>query len=98
MSRGAVVVAPGVRLRLGNVEWTVEEVEPHLGRVVLAWPDGERERRSLRWLANRPDLEAAAEAGAAGGARRSAVLSDLSADQLEQARIRAEHVLKPETG
>ncbi|MFI8461687.1 transposase [Kitasatospora sp. NPDC085464] len=97
MSRAAVLVAPGAGLRLGGVDWTVEEVEPHLGRIVLAGPGGERERRSLRWLANHPDLRSAASEGPAVS-RQSVVLSDLTEDQLVRARLRAEHLLEAETG
>ncbi|MFD8703049.1 hypothetical protein ACFV1W_10575 [Kitasatospora sp. NPDC059648] len=97
MSRAAVLVAPGAGLRLGGVDWTVEEIEPHLGRIVLAGPGGERERRSLRWLANHPDLRSAASEGPAVS-RQSVVLSDLTEDQLVRARLRAEHLLEAETG
>ncbi|MFG2845362.1 transposase [Kitasatospora sp. NPDC048296] len=101
MSRGVLVLAPGVQLELGGVRYTVEELEPHLGRVVLADADGELSRRSLRWLANHPGirpLPAPDHPTRVGGDRRGASLSDLTPGQVRRARIRAEHVLETQTG
>ncbi|MFH9349707.1 transposase [Kitasatospora sp. NPDC017646] len=101
MNRGLLILTPGVQLELNSGTWTVEEIEPHLGRVVLVAGDGERQRRPLRWLMNHPGLRALPSADApsrSSSSRRSAVLSDLTDDQLKRARIRAEHVLEAETG
>ncbi|MEV7770126.1 transposase [Kitasatospora sp. NPDC086791] len=101
MSRSVMVLAPGLRLELGGVCFTVKELEPHLGRVVLVNADGSLSRRSLRWLANHPDIRpipAPGETVRPARDRRGAVLSDLTPEQVRQARIRAEHVLEAETG
>ncbi|WP_441247772.1 transposase [Kitasatospora sp. McL0602] len=101
MSRGVLVLAPGVALELGGVRFTVEELEPHLGRVTLKDADGTLSRRSLRWLAARTDVRPLAPEGGAGRPsrdRRGTVGSDLTPEQLRRARIRAEHVLETETG
>ncbi|MFJ9692303.1 transposase [Kitasatospora sp. NPDC101183] len=98
MSRAAVLVAPGTGLRLDDIDWTVEEIELHLGRIVLAGPDGERERRSLRWLVNHPCLRPATVEDGPAVPRQPVLLSDLTEDQLVRARLRAEHVLEAETG
>lgn len=93
-----MLVAPGAGLRLGDVDWTVEEVEPHLGRIILAGPSGKRERRSLRWLVNHPGLRVSMVVDGPTAARQPVVLSDLTEDQLARARLRAEHLLEAETG
>ncbi|WP_406208414.1 transposase [Kitasatospora sp. NBC_01560] len=99
MTRGVLVLANGVQLRLGDLNWTVQEVEPHVGRVVLASAEGRRERRSLRWLMNHPDVQAVAVTDVSQNrSRQPAGLADLTPQQLQQARIRAEHVLEAETG
>lgn len=100
MSRGVLALAPGVPLELDGVEWTVEAVEPQVGRVVLATAAGERERRSLRWLANHPNVRPlkTPKALSVRGSRQGVVLGDLTEEQLLRARIRAEHVLEAETG
>ncbi|GAA3003152.1 hypothetical protein GCM10010519_39060 [Streptomyces lactacystinicus] len=100
MSRGVLVLAPGSAVEVDGVEWTVEAVEPQVGRIVLAGADGERERRSLRWLVNHPGVRPVRVPGAAPvhSSRQGIVLSDLTEEQLVRARIRAEHVLEAETG
>ncbi|MFI5987886.1 transposase, partial [Streptomyces sp. NPDC051555] len=100
MSRGVLALAPGVPLELDGVEWTVEAVEPQVGRVVLATAAGERKRRSLRWLVNHPNVRPlkTSKALSVRGSRQGVVLGDLTEEQLLRARIRAEHVLEAETG
>ncbi len=63
MSRGVLVLAPGLGLDLDGARFTVEELQPHLGRVVLADVEGERSHRSLRRLANHPDIRLLPAAG-----------------------------------
>ncbi|WP_327110908.1 hypothetical protein OG206_00250 [Streptomyces sp. NBC_01341] len=102
-ARGFLQVAPGRRLALNGVEWTVEDVHGQHGRLVLVDGDGHAETRSFRWLINHADLRflPAAEAPgrpAAPVSRQPRTLADLTEDQLERARLRAAHVLEAETG
>ncbi|MER7151403.1 transposase [Streptomyces lydicus] len=100
-SNGLLRVSPGRRIALNGVDWTIESVEAHLGRLVLADGSGRVEARSFRWLINHPDLrvlENMEEASRSGLARQPRSLADLTPNQLERARIRAEHVLETATG
>ncbi|MFJ4090890.1 hypothetical protein ACIPYS_04845 [Kitasatospora sp. NPDC089913] len=100
MTRGILVLAPGSAVEVDGVEWTVEVVEPQVGRIVLAGADGSRERRSLRWLVNHPGVRPVLAPGAAPvlSGRQGVALSDLTEEQLIRARIRAKHVLEAEIG
>ncbi len=41
-------IAPGRRVALNGVEWTVDDVHGQLGRLVLVDDDGRAETRSFR--------------------------------------------------
>lgn len=94
-------IAPGRRVALNGVEWTVDNVHGQLGRLVLVDDDGRTETRSFRWLINHADLRLlpTVESGRSSPvARQPRTLADLTKDQLERARLRAAHVLETETG
>ncbi|MFD9575103.1 transposase [Streptomyces sp. NPDC059982] len=93
-------VAPGLVLEAEGVEWTVAEVRPHVGQVVLNGPDGGVEVRSIAWLVNsaRTRTSGVPSAGCGPVDRQPAAGSDLSEVQLRRARLRAAHVLEAETG
>lgn len=101
-ARGLLRIAPGTRLALNGVEWTVEDVQAQLGRLVLVDGDGRTDSRSFRWLINHADLrllpsdEVPTRPSAA--LRQPRTLADLTKDQLERARLRAAHVLEAQTG
>ncbi|MEH0553099.1 transposase [Streptomyces sp. B21-101] len=100
-ARGFLQIAPGKRIALNGVEWTVDDVHGQLGRLVLVDDDGRAETRSFRWLINHADLRLlpAVESGRPPPvARQPRTLADLTKDQLERARLRAAHVLEAETG
>ncbi|MGX1676014.1 transposase [Streptomyces sp. NPDC055400] len=94
-------LAPGVRLRLHGVHWTVEEITPQRGEVVLHCAEGRSEVRSIRWLMHHPDCRPVTptQPGAPGETlRQPTTAMDLTEDQLKRARLRAAHVLEAETG
>ncbi|MGW7251630.1 hypothetical protein [Streptomyces decoyicus] len=101
-ARAFLQIAPGRRVALNGVEWTVEEVHGQLGRLVLVDGGGNAETRSFRWLINHADLRLlpAAEAPErpAPVSRQPRTLADLTDDQMERAPLRAAHVLEVETG
>ncbi|MFD8044836.1 transposase [Streptomyces chartreusis] len=101
-TRGYLRLAPGKRVALNGVEWTIDDVQGQLGRLTLVDADGRTETRSFRWLINHADLRLVATAEAS---RRPSpvhlqpkIVGDLTKDQLERARLRAAHVLEAETG
>jgi hypothetical protein len=100
--RGFLQIAPGRRVALNGVEWTIEDVHGQLGRLVLVDADGRTEARSIRWLMNHADLRLLPTIEASGcpspASRQPRTLADLTEDQLERARLRAAHVLEVETG
>jgi len=94
-------LAAGAGLRINGVDWTVEAVQPQLGQVVLARPDGAGETRLIRWLMNHPDCFPVRPGGREqhrGGLHQPVASTDLVPSQLERARLRAEHVLEAESG
>lgn len=101
-AKGFLQIAPGRRVALNGVEWTIEAVHAQYGRLVLTDDDGRMETRSFRWLINHPDLRLLPKAEASRHpppvARQPRTLADLTKDQLERARLRAAHVLEAETG
>ncbi|MFD5082545.1 transposase [Kitasatospora sp. NPDC058406] len=100
--RGLLELAPGGRLVLNGVEWRVEAVEAGSGAVVLADGRGRVETRSIRWLIHHPDVRVLKDGVLPGraqvGSGQPVALADLTDQQAEQARIRAEHVLEAMTG
>lgn len=95
-------IAPGGRVTLNGVEWTIEDVHGQFGRLVFSDDGGRTETRSFRWLLNHPDLRLLPTGEGAGRpspvSRQPRTLADLTEDQLERARLRAAHVLEAETG
>ncbi|MFC5957881.1 transposase [Streptomyces pratens] len=102
VARGFLQIAPGRRIALNGVEWTIEDIHGQFGRLVLVDGDGRTETRSFRWLVNHADLRLLSTAEASGRpspvSRQPRTLADLTEDQLERARLRAAHVLEAETG
>jgi hypothetical protein len=96
---GLLELSAGLVLRLDGVEWAVEAIEAQLGRVLLGTAGGERQWRTIRWLAHHRDCQPvpvqAAEAGAAG---QPPTLGDLTEHQREVVRLRLAHLLETETG
>ncbi|MFJ9737012.1 hypothetical protein [Streptomyces sp. NPDC101166] len=94
-ARAFLQIAPGRRVALNGVEWTVEEVHGQLGRLVLLDGGGNAETRSFRWLINHADLRLLPAAEVPGRpapvSRQPRTLADLTDDQLERARLRAAH-------
>lgn len=93
-------LATGVGLRINGIDWTVVEVRPHLGHVVLDRAGGDTKVRTIRWLMNHPDCVPATAplTGAAVGGNQPVSKTDLDEAQLDRARRRAAHVLEAETG
>ncbi len=101
MVRGGLLeLSPGAGTRLNGVCWTVEEILPQAGRVVLKDADGEVEHRSVRWLMHHPDARPLRTSPpvAQHGSTQAVNTAELSEDQLTRARLRAEHVMEAETG
>ncbi|MPY59839.1 transposase [Streptomyces spongiae] len=99
MQRELLDLAAGGGVRLNGVEWTVEAVEPQLGRIVLRDGAGERQRRPIRWLMHHPDCHpSGVSATSEGGSCQLAEKTDLTESQLERARLRAAHMLEAQTG
>lgn len=92
-------IACGLDLRINGVDWTVVEVHPHRGRVVLGRGE-DTEVRTIRWLMNHPDcIPARASRPAREMASHQPVhQADLNEVQMDRARRRAAHVLEAETG
>ncbi|MFI9234873.1 hypothetical protein [Streptomyces sp. NPDC053079] len=92
-------IAPGRRVALNGVEWTIEDVHGQHGRLVLVDTDGRTETRSFRWLINHGDLRLLPTAEASGRpspvSRQPRTLADLTKDQLERARLRLRMSWKP---
>ncbi|MET8479291.1 transposase [Streptomyces clavifer] len=99
--RGLLSLAPGSLLRLNGVEWTVDAIEPQTGRFTLSDGEGRTEIRPIRWLIHHPDarpVTAPASLSRLAETGQSLSMADLTPDQLERSRIRAEHVLEAATG
>ncbi len=98
---GLLELAPGSGLRFDGMEWTVEAVEAQFGRFVLRSADGQRQRRTIRWLLQHPGCRLLPEVAAAGGTvggRQHAMWGDLTEHQRELVRLRVAHLLEVETG
>ncbi|MFK0190569.1 transposase [Kitasatospora sp. NPDC090308] len=97
--QGLRELAPGGRLVLNGVEWTVESIEPHLGRLRLVHEDGRSEERTLRWLVQHPDVRPtrSPDRPRQGGGQPLS-RSDLPEGRLRQTMVRAEHVREAATG
>ncbi|MGW3737252.1 TnsA-like heteromeric transposase endonuclease subunit [Streptomyces sp. NPDC005148] len=94
-------LAPGARLRLHGIHWTVEEITPQRGEVVLNGPEGRSEVRSIRWLMHHPDCRPVTPTRPVAPGetlRQPTTAMDLSEEQLNRARLPAAHVLEAVTG
>ncbi|MFG2716623.1 transposase [Streptomyces goshikiensis] len=94
-------LAAGLGIRIDGADWTVEEVLPHLGRVVLTAGDGDHRVRPISWLMRQSaciTMPAAPPRPMPQTAAQPVSRSDLTQVQLERARLRAAHVLEAETG
>jgi hypothetical protein len=100
---GLVELAPGARLAVDGVDWTVESIRPQLGQVSLRSPDGDQQQTTIRWLVNHPGCRPVPTAGAGPPpaerhAQQPATLEDLTARQQDLVRLRVAHLLEVETG
>jgi hypothetical protein len=103
MSRwsGPLDLSEGSRLVLQDVEWTVEEFNPQIGRVLLQRPDGQRLPTTIRGLVNHPDCRPSTNTTAVPATSRRqqpAGLEDLSEHQRDLVRMRYAHLMEVETG
>ncbi|GAA4546475.1 hypothetical protein [Amycolatopsis samaneae] len=92
---------PGTVLLLDGREWTVERLEPHIGRVVLLGASGERMPVNARFLMHHPDCRQSSKSSsvsAAGRGRQEPTESDLTERQREVLGLRLAHLLEVETG
>ena len=98
---GAVLdLSPGAVVVLDGRQWTVQLREPHLGRILLAGPDGARQQVSMQFLASHPDCFTSTRTSApgAGRGRQEAGLGDLASGRRELAELRQAHLLEVATG
>ena len=98
---GAVLdLSPGAVVVLDGRQWTVQLREPHLGRIVLAGPDGARQQVSMQFLASHPGCFTSSRASApgAGRGRQEAGPGDLAPGRRELAELRQAHLLEVATG
>ncbi|MFI9617047.1 transposase [Streptomyces sp. NPDC052023] len=92
-------LAPGMEVRLNGVDWMIEAVQPHLGRIALRDAEGALEHRPIRWLMHHPDCRPVQSNPASRSQLQQPVTKpDLTEAQLQQARLRAAHLLEAETG
>jgi transposase InsO family protein len=93
-------LSPGSVLVLDGRQWTVQLREPHLGRVVLAGPDGARQQVSMQFLASHPGCFTSSRTSApgAGWGRQEAGPGDLVPGRRELAELRQAHLLEVATG
>jgi hypothetical protein len=103
MSRrsGPLDLSEGSRLVLQGEEWTIEEFNPQVGRVLLQRPDGQRLPTTIRVLVNHPDCRPSTNTTrlpATSRGRQPAGLDDLTDHQRELVRMRYAHLLEVETG
>lgn len=103
---GALELAEGTRLVVGEVEWVVKALEPHTGRVWLCCGD-ERQNGEEEWattiakLIKQPDCRSftASAAGLPSGrGLQPAGLDDLSEQQRRVVSLRFAHLMEVETG
>ena len=98
---GAVLdLPPGAVLVLDGRQWTVQLREPHLGRVLLAGPDGTRQQVSMQFLSSHPGCFTSSRTAASGAARgrQEAGPGDLAPGLRELAGLRMAHLLEVATG
>ena len=98
---GAVLdLSPGAVVVLDGGQWTVQLREPHLGRIVLAGPDGARQQVSMQFLASHPGCFTSSRTSApgAGRGRQEAGPGDLAPGRRELAELRQAHLLEVATG
>jgi hypothetical protein len=98
---GALDLSEGSRLVLEGVEWTVEELNPQVGRVLLQRPDGQRLSTTIRVLVNHPDCRPSTNTTtlpALSRGRQPAGLDDLTDHQRELVQMRYAHLMEVETG
>ncbi|MFF8717371.1 transposase [Streptomyces sp. NPDC015184] len=95
-----LALAPGMALQLNGGSWTVEDVEPQFGRVVLRNEEGKRERRPVSWLMRHPDCRPLGTLAPKPLTlpRQPVTRGDLTEVQEARARRRAAHVLEAQTG
>jgi hypothetical protein len=100
MTRPVLDLTAGSVLVLDGAAWTVEQLEPQYGTVVLTRSDGQRLRVSVRFLISHPDcrLSSRSATAAADRGRQPKTVRDLSPHQRELAHLRLAHLLEAETG
>jgi hypothetical protein len=84
---------------LDDTQWAVEFLEPHLGRVALVSPSGQRQRVSYRFLVNHPRCQTAGP-GALGANRGRQAMSvrDLKPEKVGLAKLRFAHLMEVQCG
>ena len=100
MTAPVLDLAVGSALVLDGAEWTVEQLQPQYGAVVLTRGDGQRMRVSVRFLISHPHCRPSTRSAAAAAdrGRQPKTVQDLSPHQRELAHLRLEHLLEAETG
>ena len=96
---GLTELTAGSVLLLAGAEWTVTAIEPQRGRVLLR-AGGEKQWRSIRWLAHHPDCQPVPDdaAGPSRPAGQPPGLDDLTDYQRQVVWLRVGHMLEAETG
>jgi hypothetical protein len=100
MTAPVLDLTAGSVLVLDGAAWTVEQLEPWYGTVVLTGRDGQRLRVSVRFLISHPDCRLASRSAAAAAdrGRQPKTVRDLSPHQRELAYLRLAHLLEAGTG
>ncbi|HYS41068.1 MAG TPA: TnsA-like heteromeric transposase endonuclease subunit, partial [Pseudonocardiaceae bacterium] len=102
MAESAVRLEVGALLVLDGVEWQVEALEAHVGRVVLARQGAEPLETSVGVLMNHPDCTVSSRSRpgvpASDRGRQPKARDDLTGWQAMVAELRLAHLLEVETG
>jgi len=98
MTAPVLDLTAGSVLVLDGAAWTVEQLEPWYGMVVLTGSDGQRLRVSVRFLISHPDCRLSSRSAAADRGRQPKTVRDLSPHQRELAYLRLAHLLEAGTG
>jgi hypothetical protein len=98
---GSLELSSGSRIVLSGVDWKVESMEPHTGRVVLRCPGRGDLVTTVRELVNHPDCHLASTLGpvlATSRGRQPGGLGDLTEHQRDVVAMRYAHLMEAETG
>lgn len=102
MAEAGVQLALGTFLVIDGLEWRIDVLEAHVGKVVLARPGGEPLEMSIGALMNHPDCAVSTRSQlalpAADRGRQPKGVEDLTDWQFTVAELRLAHLLEAETG